>query len=92
MNEHNEHYWLKGRNGWTPTSTWQEEEVTENKRNQINPKMLLSKEELKGSKKKISLKFDWHLDKVVERITDEILLRSSNRQFQNFLSFFKNSN
>tara|TARA_R100000664_G_scaffold11263_1_gene18355 strand:- start:9175 stop:9486 length:312 start_codon:yes stop_codon:yes gene_type:complete len=31
-------------------------------------------------------------NRAVERITDEILLRSSNRQFQNFLSFFKNSN
>lgn len=23
--EHNKYYWEKGRNGWTPTTTWQDE-------------------------------------------------------------------
>ena len=30
MTEHNNHYWEKGRNGYTPTSSWQEEFESEN--------------------------------------------------------------
>lgn len=30
MTEHNHHYWEKGRNGYTPTSSWQEEFKSEN--------------------------------------------------------------
>ena len=51
MTKHNKHYYDKGRNGWTPNTTWQDE-VIEDKDNKwsggkINPKMLLTKEELK---------------------------------------------
>ena len=42
---HNKYYWEKGRNGWIPTTTWEEEE--EKLSPKINPKMLLTKEELK---------------------------------------------
>jgi hypothetical protein len=42
---HNKYYWEKGRNGWTPTTTWEQEE--EKLSPKINPKMLLTKEELK---------------------------------------------
>tara|TARA_R110002012_G_C11545494_1_gene601891 strand:+ start:589 stop:1020 length:432 start_codon:yes stop_codon:yes gene_type:complete len=85
MTEHNEHYWLKGRNGWTPTTSWQNE-VVEDKDNKwgkgnINPKMFLSKEELEIPKKKIIYKFNWHLDKVVERIVN--LLKEKNTAYGN---------
>ena len=51
MTKNNKHYYDKGRNGWTPNTTWQDE-VIEDKDNKwsggkINPKMLLTKEELK---------------------------------------------
>ncbi len=26
MTKHSEHYWEEGRNGWTPSNTWQEQE------------------------------------------------------------------
>tara|TARA_R110002012_G_scaffold77036_1_gene194716 strand:- start:233 stop:601 length:369 start_codon:yes stop_codon:yes gene_type:complete len=42
--KHNKHYYQKGRNGWTPTTTWEEKKEVSLK---INPKMLLTKEELK---------------------------------------------
>lgn len=85
MTEHNEHYWLKGRNGWTPTTSWQDE-VVEDKENKwgkgnINPKMFLSKEELETPKKKTIYKFNWHLDKVVERIVN--LLKEKNTAYGN---------
>tara|TARA_R100000908_G_scaffold46352_1_gene22691 strand:+ start:5017 stop:5382 length:366 start_codon:yes stop_codon:yes gene_type:complete len=41
--KHNKYYYEKGRNGWTPTTTWEEEKEL----SKINPKMLLTKEELK---------------------------------------------
>ena len=53
--KHNKHYYEQGRNGWTPTTTWQDE-VIEDKDDKwgggkinpkINPKMLLTKEDLK---------------------------------------------
>ena len=51
MTKHNKYYNDKGRNGWTPTTTWQDE-VVEDKDNKwsggkINPKMMLTKEELR---------------------------------------------
>jgi len=54
MTKYNKYYYDKGRNGWTPTNTWQDE-VVEDKDNKwsggkINPKMLLTKEELNITK------------------------------------------
>jgi hypothetical protein len=80
MTEHNEHYWLKGRNGWTPTKSWDENLPNEKNKN-INPKMFLSKEELETPKKKTIYKFNWHLDKVVERIVN--LLKEKNTAYGN---------
>lgn len=69
MTDYNEHYFKKGRNGWTPSNT-------------INPKMLLSKEELMNDKKELpKFNFDWHLDKVAKQITD--LLKSKNKAYGN---------
>ena len=55
--KHNKLYYEQGRNGYTPSDTWQKE-VLGDKDNkwsggEINPKMLLSKEELDYSKDKI---------------------------------------
>jgi hypothetical protein len=75
MNKYNEHYWKKGRNGWTPSKTWEEEGTN------INPKMFLKKEELEISKKKPLFKFGWHLDKVVERVVK--LLKEKNAAYGN---------
>jgi len=82
MTKHNKHYYEQGRNGWTPTNTWQDQ-VIEDKDGggNINPKMLLSKEELKPFKKKISLKFDWHLDKVANKVIN--LLKEKNAAYGN---------
>lgn len=57
MTKHNKHYYNKGRNGWTPNNTWQDE-VVEDKDNkwsggEINPKMFLTKEELNYKDNKI---------------------------------------
>ena len=54
MTKHNKYYYDKGRNGWTPTTTWKNQ-VVEDKDNkcgggEINPKMLLTKEELSMTK------------------------------------------
>ena len=43
--------------------------------------MFLSKEELETPKKKIIYKFNWHLDKVVERIVN--LLKEKNTAYGN---------
>tara|TARA_R110002167_G_scaffold365483_1_gene590391 strand:+ start:352 stop:783 length:432 start_codon:yes stop_codon:yes gene_type:complete len=85
MTKHNKHYYEEGRNGWTPTNTWQDE-VIEDKDNKwsggnINSKMLLSKEELITSKKNISLKFGWHLDKVANKVIN--LLKEKNTAYGN---------
>ena len=72
--EFNKYYWEKGRNGYTPTNTWESP-------SKVNPKMLLSKEELMGDDKKISLKFDWHLDKVANKIIN--LLKEKNAAYGN---------
>tara|TARA_R110000824_G_scaffold221131_1_gene408266 strand:- start:256 stop:624 length:369 start_codon:yes stop_codon:yes gene_type:complete len=42
--KHNKYYYEQGRNGWTPTTTWDKKKEVSSK---INPKMLLKKEELK---------------------------------------------
>ena len=50
MTKHNKYYYDKGRNGWIPTTTWQDEVVEDkdNKRvcGEINPKMFITKEEI----------------------------------------------
>ena len=56
MTKHNKYYHDKGRNGWTPTTTWQDE-VIEDKDNkwsggEINPKMLLTKGRMRSWKVK----------------------------------------
>ena len=55
--KHNKLYYEQGRNGYTPSYTWQKEVIgdKDNKWSvgEINPKMLLSKEELDYSKDKI---------------------------------------
>ena len=85
MTKYNEHYWLRGRNGWTPTTTWQDEVIKDKddkwSGGNINPKMLLSKEELITSNKRIPLKFDWHLDKVANKIIN--LLKEKNAAYGN---------
>ena len=72
MSEHNKYYYISGRNGWTPSNTIE---------NKINPKMLLSKEELHISSNKPKLNFEWHLDKVVEKIVK--LLKEKNQAYGN---------
>ena len=42
--KHNKYYYEQGRNGWTPTTTWDKKKEVSSK---INPKMLLTKEDLK---------------------------------------------
>ena len=51
MIKHSKYYYETDRNGYTIDSS-------------INPKMLLSKEELMKEEKEPKLNFDWHLDKV----------------------------
>ena len=69
MSKHNRYFYEVGRNGWTPSST-------------INPKMLLNKEELmKDKKKSPKLNFDWHLEKVTEKIVN--LLKEKNASYGN---------
>ena len=48
--KHNKHYYEKDRNGWIPTSTWQDEVIQDKddkwSGGNVNPKMKMSKEEL----------------------------------------------
>jgi non-homologous end joining protein Ku len=67
MIKHSKYYYETDRNGYTTDSS-------------INPKMLLSKEELMKEKEP-KLNFDWHLDKVAKQITD--LLKSKNKAYGN---------
>ena len=60
MTNHSEHYWEKGRNGWTPNTTWEQQDV---------------------ETKKPKYKFDWLLDKVVEKIVK--LLKEKNAAYGN---------
>jgi len=69
MIKHSKYYYETDRNGYTTNSS-------------INPKMLLSKEELmKEEEESPKLNFDWHLDKVSKQITD--LLKSKNKAYGN---------
>ena len=68
MIKHSKYYYETDRNGYTTSSS-------------INPKMLLSKEELMKEKESPKLNFDWHLDKVAKQITD--LLKSKNKAYGN---------
>jgi len=68
MIKHSKYYYETDRNGYTTDSS-------------INPKMLLSKEELMKQEKEPKLNFDWHLDKVAKQITD--LLKSKNKAYGN---------
>jgi len=68
MIKHSKYYYETDRNGYTTDSS-------------INPKMLLSKEELMKQEKEPKLNFDWHLDKVSKQITD--LLKSKNKAYGN---------
>lgn len=69
MIKHSKYYYETDRNGYTTNSS-------------INPKMLLSKEELmKEEEESPKLNFDWHLDKVAKQITD--LLKSKNKAYGN---------
>ena len=72
MTKHNKYYYETGRNGWTPSTTF---ETNESK---INPKMLLSKEEIEMMKK-TKYNFNWQLDKVVENIVK--LLKEKNSAY-----------
>jgi len=68
MIKHSKYYYETDRNGYTTDSS-------------INPKMLLSKEELMKQEESPKLNFDWHLDKVAKQITD--LLKSKNKAYGN---------
>ena len=68
MIKHSKYYYETDRNGYTTDSS-------------INPKMLLSKEELMKEEESPKFNFDWHLDKVSKQITD--LLKSKNKAYGN---------
>jgi len=69
MIKHSKYYYETDRNGYTTNSS-------------INPKMLLSKEELmKEEEESPKFNFDWHLEKVSKQITD--LLKSKNKAYGN---------
>jgi len=70
--KHNKYYYDQGRNGWTPSSTIGEVEY---KKNPINPKMLLSKEELNNNE------FGTKLLETTRQITE--LLISKNKAYGN---------
>jgi len=74
MTKHNKYYHETGRNGWTPSNTF------ENKEDIINPKMLLSKDEIM-KKEKVDYNFNWHLDKVSDKIVK--LLKEKNSAYGN---------
>ena len=65
---HNEHYYESGRNGWVPSSTIGE--VTYKTNSKINPKMLLSKEELKQES------FSTNLLKMTKEITELLIMKN----------------
>tara|TARA_R100000655_G_scaffold5935_3_gene17650 strand:- start:694 stop:1092 length:399 start_codon:yes stop_codon:yes gene_type:complete len=74
MTKHNKYYHETGRNGWTPSNTF------DNKEDMINPKMLLSKDEIM-KKEKVDYNFNWHLDKVSDRVVK--LLKEKNSAYGN---------
>lgn len=71
MEEHNKYFYELGRNGWTPDTTGDKEPV-------VNPKMFISKENIELMKK-TRYKFDWHLEKTVEKIVK--LLKEKNKAY-----------
>ena len=75
MTNHNKYYYEIGRNGWTPSTTFDKNE------SKINPKMFISKEKLMSEYNKPKLNFEWHLDKVVEKIVK--LLKEKNSAYGN---------
>lgn len=84
MTKHNKYYYDKGRNGWIPTTTWQDE-VIEDKDNKwsggkINPKMFITKEEI-AFMKKTKYNFNWQLEKSTEKIVN--LLKEKNKAYGN---------
>jgi len=74
MSEHNKYYYESGRNGWTPSNTFNK------KQNKINPKMFLSKKEIEIMKK-TKYNFNWQLDKIAEKIVK--LLKEKNSAYGN---------
>jgi len=74
MTKKSSYFYEEGRNGWYRTKT------SDFSDSNINPKMFLSKEKLMGSNK-IKLNFDWHLDKVSEKIVK--LLKDKNKAYGN---------
>lgn len=66
---YNKHYFEKGRNGYTPKD-WKDE-VIEDKDNKWSGREMNNNE----------LNFDWHLDKVSEKIIN--LLKSKNKDYGN---------
>ena len=84
MTKHNKYYYDKGRNGWIPTTTWQDEVVEDkdNKRvcGEINPKMFITKEEIEFMKK-TKYNFNWQLEKSTEKIVN--LLKEKNKAYGN---------
>ena len=74
MTNHNKYYYEIGRNGWTSSTTF------EDNKGKINPKMFLSKEEIEMTKK-TKYNFNWHLDKVSEKIVK--LLKEKNSAYGN---------
>jgi len=84
MTKHNKYYYDKGRNGWTPSNTWQDD-VVEDKDNKwsggtINPKMFLTKKEIECMKK-TKYNFNWQLEKLTEKIVN--LLKEKNAAYGN---------
>ena len=69
--KHNKHYYEEGRNGWTPSST----------HSTINPKMLLSKEELESGSDYDIDTFGRELFKINREITE--LLINKNKAYGN---------
>lgn len=70
--KHNKYFYEIGRNGWTPSTTFDKKE------NKINPKMFLTKEEIEFMKK-TKYNFNWQLDKTVEQIVK--LLKEKNQAY-----------
>lgn len=75
---HNKYFYETGRNGWTPSSTLSKEDSDLQEITSVNPKMFISKEKIELMKKTI-YKFDWQLEKTVERIVK--LLKEKNKAY-----------
>ena len=75
---HNKYFYETGRNGWTPSSTLSKEDSDLQEITSVNPKMFISKENIELMKKTI-YKFDWQLEKTVERIVK--LLKEKNKAY-----------